>query len=60
MALRAAHLEGVDATDDAALLERDGHIIVVVAGETTNIKITEPGDLKLASRILAARSAVAR
>ena len=43
--LRAAHASGDDATDDAALIERSGGSVVVVAGESTNRKITEPDDL---------------
>jgi 2-C-methyl-D-erythritol 4-phosphate cytidylyltransferase len=44
-ALRAAHATGGAATDDAALLEQAGLRVVVVAGETSNIKITVPSDL---------------
>lgn len=40
-----AHAGGDDATDDAALVERLGARVVVVAGETSNVKITEAGDL---------------
>ncbi len=45
----AARREGVRATDDAALLERVGARVVVVEGDPNNIKITRPGDLRLAS-----------
>jgi 2-C-methyl-D-erythritol 4-phosphate cytidylyltransferase len=45
----AARREGVTATDDAALLERIGARVVVVEGETANIKITRPEDLQLAA-----------
>ena len=45
----AARREGVEATDDAALLERIGARVVVVDGDPLNIKITRPGDLRLAS-----------
>lgn len=44
-ALRTAHAHGGTATDDAALLEQAGLRVVVVAGETRNIKITVPSDL---------------
>lgn len=44
-ALRQAHQANLDATDDAALLERLGLEVVVVAGEAANIKITDPEDL---------------
>ncbi len=41
------------ATDDAALIERLGRPVAVVPGEPSNIKITRPADLKLASGLLA-------
>ena len=44
-ALRQAHRRGGDGTDDAALVERAGGRVVVVAGEPWNRKITEPEDL---------------
>jgi len=40
---RAAE-EGVQATDDAALVERTGAPIAVVPGESWNLKMTEPQD----------------
>jgi len=43
--LRAAHAQGAEGTDDAALIERIGGRVVVVAGEVRNRKITEPDDL---------------
>ena len=46
--LRAAHSTAVDATDDAALVEMAGGTVVVVAGEASNRKITEPDDLQWA------------
>ncbi len=52
--LRAAHARGDDATDDAGLVERMGVPVHVVEGEMTNLKITEPDDLALAERWLAA------
>jgi 2-C-methyl-D-erythritol 4-phosphate cytidylyltransferase len=45
----AARREGVEGTDDAALLERIGGRVVVVEGDPRNIKITNPEDLRLAS-----------
>lgn len=46
-ALRAAHAAPGDpaATDDSALVEAIGGLIVVVPGEAANRKITEPDDL---------------
>ena len=43
--LRAAHDTGREATDDAALVETRGGRVVVVAGESTNRKITHVEDL---------------
>ena len=47
--LRAAHEEGGEATDDAALVEACGGRVVVVPGEETNRKITTPFDLSESS-----------
>jgi 2-C-methyl-D-erythritol 4-phosphate cytidylyltransferase len=47
-ALRAAHANGGDATDDASLVEAAGGRVVVVDGDPTNIKVTTPIDLTLA------------
>ena len=52
--LRAAHADGADATDDAALVEAVGATVVVVPGETTNLKITGPNDLAVATALLRA------
>jgi 2-C-methyl-D-erythritol 4-phosphate cytidylyltransferase len=54
--LRHAHVEGLEATDDAALVEALGAQVVVVAGEATNRKVTDPDDLLLAEALLAART----
>jgi 2-C-methyl-D-erythritol 4-phosphate cytidylyltransferase len=53
-ALRAAHDTDGEGTDDAALVEAAGGRVVVVPGEATNRKITEPGDLDWARGIVAA------
>jgi 2-C-methyl-D-erythritol 4-phosphate cytidylyltransferase len=51
--LRAAHAgDDDDATDDAALVERTGGTVAVVPGEEHNLKITYPGDLKIAAAVL--------
>lgn len=50
--LRAAHAQGGDATDDAALVEDLGGKVVVVDGEAGNRKITVPADLDWARRQL--------
>ena len=51
-ALETAHRlaveEGLQATDDAALVERAGFKVVAVPGSPSNIKITFPGDLRVA------------
>ncbi len=54
--LRRAHLGEGDAHDDAALVEQNGGLIVVVAGEEENMKITSPSDLLVAEELLGARS----
>ncbi len=51
--LRAAHADGDDATDDAALVEAKGGRVVVVPGDPLNLKITVPADLEAARRSLA-------
>lgn len=43
--LRRAHTAFGDATDDAALVEAVGGVVVVVPGEAANVKITTAGDL---------------
>ncbi|HVB06982.1 MAG TPA: 2-C-methyl-D-erythritol 4-phosphate cytidylyltransferase [Acidimicrobiales bacterium] len=50
--LRKAHASGLDATDDAALLEAIGATVKVVAGEATNTKLTVPEDLERAAALL--------
>jgi 2-C-methyl-D-erythritol 4-phosphate cytidylyltransferase / 2-C-methyl-D-erythritol 2,4-cyclodiphosphate synthase len=47
----AAEREGVEATDDAALLERSGYRIRAVEGESLNLKITTRDDLRLAEAL---------
>ncbi|MEY4173163.1 MAG: Bifunctional enzyme IspD/IspF [Actinomycetota bacterium] len=47
-ALRRAHADGGEATDDAALIEAAGGRVVVVDGHPDNRKITDPADLRWA------------
>ena len=54
--LRKAHETGGDATDDAALVEGLGGVVVVVDGEVPNRKITVPDDLAWARRQIADES----
>jgi 2-C-methyl-D-erythritol 4-phosphate cytidylyltransferase len=54
-ALRAAHAAGGDGTDDAALVEAAGGLVVTVPGEPWNHKITEPDDLDRTREWLARR-----
>jgi len=42
----------VEVTDEAALVERAGHRVQLVAGDAKNIKITTSDDLALAERVL--------
>lgn len=52
--LRTAHATGSEATDDASLVEALGSSVVLVEGETENLKITRPADLLVARALLAA------
>jgi 2-C-methyl-D-erythritol 4-phosphate cytidylyltransferase len=51
-ALRAAHRSGAVDTDDAALVEAHGGVVVVVEGERRNLKLTNAGDLEVARALL--------
>jgi 2-C-methyl-D-erythritol 4-phosphate cytidylyltransferase len=53
---RRAHRYGLRATDDAALLEWQGLPVRIVPGDPENLKVTFPGDLELAERLLETRS----
>lgn len=55
-ALRRAHGDGGDASDDASLVEATGGAVTVVLGETTNIKLTHPTDRLALEATLASRS----
>jgi 2-C-methyl-D-erythritol 4-phosphate cytidylyltransferase len=44
-ALRRAHADGADATDDATLVEVTGGEVAVVPGEAANTKVTTTADL---------------
>lgn len=51
-ALRKAHANEPDATDDAALIEASGGTVVVVEGDPGNLKLTHPQDLAVARALL--------
>ncbi len=51
--LRECHERGIEATDDAGLLEACGASVRVVPGDPRNIKLTTPADLWLAERLVA-------
>ncbi len=51
-ALRAAHRESAEATDDAALVEAAGGMVVVVAGDPRNIKVTTVADVALVETLM--------
>jgi 2-C-methyl-D-erythritol 4-phosphate cytidylyltransferase len=57
--LRAAHdraaAEGFEPTDDAQLVEWFGGHVVLVLGDTRNIKVTWPPDFELAESLLGTR-----
>jgi len=44
--------QAIDATDDSTLVEQMGKAVLVLQGETTNIKITTPEDILLAEALL--------
>ena len=52
---RKAHVEGVQATDDAFLVEWLGYPVAVVEGSGENIKVTRPEDMVIGEAILASR-----
>ena len=56
--LRAAHAAGAEATDDAALVEALGGVVVTVAGDRANVKITERSDLAVAADALGSADAI--
>jgi 2-C-methyl-D-erythritol 4-phosphate cytidylyltransferase len=49
---RAQAADAADASDEAVLVERTGGTVVVVEGEVENLKVTYPGDLKVAEALL--------
>jgi 2-C-methyl-D-erythritol 4-phosphate cytidylyltransferase len=54
--LRQAFADGFIGTDEASIVERSGVQVAVVMGSPANLKITHPGDLKLAEFYLQHRS----
>ena len=52
---RSSRQSGVEATDDAFLVEQIGHHVAIVNGSPDNIKVTRPEDLVMGEAILAAR-----
>jgi 2-C-methyl-D-erythritol 4-phosphate cytidylyltransferase/2-C-methyl-D-erythritol 2,4-cyclodiphosphate synthase len=57
-ALEIGARDGVDATDEAALVELAGVPVRLVDGEASNIKITTPEDMVLGEAIAARESAI--
>ncbi len=53
--LRSAHAAGLDATDDATVVEAAGGTVEIVPGETTNLKLTHPDDRAALERTLQAQ-----
>jgi len=49
---RDAERTGFHGTDDAALVERLGHPVRLVPGESSNLKVTVPADLEVAEALL--------
>jgi len=50
--LLQAYAAGIEATDDAHLVEQSGHPVSVVPGDPRNIKITTQADLTLAAAVI--------
>lgn len=50
--LRAAHAAGLEATDDASLVERLGEKVYTVPGHDHSLKITTPFDLDIAEALV--------
>jgi 2-C-methyl-D-erythritol 4-phosphate cytidylyltransferase len=50
--LREAHAGSDDATDDAALVEGLGATVRIVPGESCNLKLTAPGDLRVLEALI--------
>jgi len=57
---RLALRDGVEAVDEAALVELAGHAVQVVPGDPENLKVITPLDLALAETLLARRHPVPR
>lgn len=55
-AFAEAEADGFTGTDEASLVERAGAQVMVVAGSSSNLKITQPGDLELAGFYLHRRA----
>jgi 2-C-methyl-D-erythritol 4-phosphate cytidylyltransferase len=51
-ALRAAHRDDPEGTDDASLVEAAGGRVEVVPGDPRNLKVTDPSDLRVAEAVL--------
>ncbi len=49
--LRSGHSSGGEATDDATLVEVQGHPVTLIDGEVDNVKITHAGDLVVAEAL---------
>ena len=57
---RLALRDGVEATDEAALVELAGHPVKVVPGDPENLKVTTQLDLAVAEALLARRRGAPR
>lgn len=56
--LRDALATGGDATDEALLAERAGHVVQVVEGDPRNMKVTTSDDLAMAEALVSSRAAL--
>lgn len=59
-ALQKCHDTGVEVTDDASAMEEMGFSVTLVEGDSSNIKITRPADIQLATLLLDPRKEAGR
>lgn len=56
LAFEAARRDGVEGTDEAALVERTGVVVRLVPDVSTNLKVTTPADFQLAEALAQRRA----
>ncbi len=56
--LREAHAGDAEDTDDAALVEKLGHVVTLFEGSLSNVKVTTPRDLETLRRSLESKTSL--